>query len=181
MEKTMDRRKFVVGSGAAALAVAGLTVHRAVDAQDATPTPANGTATPGSTTTQMQTAYQAFVAALAANLSISDASTVDTAIRTTLKQLVDEQYTAGHISADEANALKQAIDTAQAPLPIGAFARFAERGGIGGFPGGRGGRRGRRGEVGGWGDGKNKGGMGGNYPAGGTNQTPATPTTTTSA
>ena len=142
----------MVGGGAA-LAMAGLAVQRAVEAQDATPTPATGMATPGATQNPAQTLYQDFLTALAKNLGVADAKTVDTAIRTSLKQLVDEQLSAGHISADLANALKTKIDSAEVPIRIGAFALEA------GGPGGRGGRR--RGPRGGFGE-NGKGG----YPKG---------------
>jgi hypothetical protein len=152
----MDRRKFVVGGGAA-LAITGLTVQRAVEAQDATPTPSTGMATPGATQNQnqnqAQTLYQDFLTNLAKNLGVADAKTVDTAIRVSLKQLVDAQFTAGHISADTANALKTKIDSAPVPIRIGAFAAYA------GEPGGRGGRQ--RGPHGG-----NKGYGKGGYPKG---------------
>ena len=127
----MNRRELVVGGGASALtlAVAGLAAHRAVDAQDATPSA--GTGTPATAQDDKQTRYQAFVAALAANLGIADAGTVDTAIRTTLKQQVDAEYAAGNISANDATALKDAIDASDAPL--GGFGKHGgRRGGTGG-------------------------------------------------
>jgi hypothetical protein len=168
----MDRRTFVVGGGAA-LAIAGLTVQRAVEAQDATPTPSTGTATPGATQNQnqAQTLYEDFLTNLAKNLGVADAKTVDTAIRDSLKRLVDDQFNAGHISADLANALKSRIDSAEVPIRIGAFALEA------GEPGERGvRRRGPRGGFGGNGMGGNpKGNEGANQ-----NEPPASATPTTS-
>src|SRR5262245_57457236 len=119
----MNRRRFVVGGSvsAAALAMAGLAAQRAVNAQDATPVPSTGTATPGTTQTESQSRYQEFVAGLATNLGVADAATVDSAIRTTLKQMVDSEFAAGNISANDATALKAAIDAAESPLRIGGF------------------------------------------------------------
>jgi hypothetical protein len=137
----MNRRRFVVGGSASAVALtmAGLAAQRAVNAQDATPVPSTGTATPGNTQDGARSRYQEFVASLATNLGVADADTVDSAIRTTLKQMVDAEFAAGNISANDATALKAAIDAAESPLRIGGF------GGRGGFgPGeGRGGRHGR--------------------------------------
>lgn len=95
-----------VGVALVALLGVGVVAGGGVFAQNATP--AAGTS--GSTTA---TTYQDFVGKLAANLGISDPTKVDAAIKTALKQMVDEQLTAGHISADQANAAKQAIDNGQ--------------------------------------------------------------------
>jgi hypothetical protein len=114
----------VLALGAAALALigTGAVVSDGVFAQESTPeaesTPAVGSA--GETETS---AYDEFVAALAANLGISDPATVDTAIKETLKQKVDEQLAAGEISANEATARKERIDAGE----FGGF--FLGRGG----------------------------------------------------
>jgi hypothetical protein len=167
----MNRRKLVVGGGASALtlAVAGLAAQRSVDAQDATQgsgtaTPSTGTGGPDTTQNDDQTQYQDFVAALAANLGIAGASGVDAAIRTTLKQLVDEEFAAGNISADEATARKEHIDSSDSPLGRGGFGRH------GGGPGGRDGKH--RGRDDGDGDGD---GDGGDDKPGGTGETETTP------
>jgi hypothetical protein len=132
-EYEMNRRRFVVGGSASAvtLAMAGLATRQAVHAQDATPAPSPDTKT---------SRYDLFVAALAAALGSGDATAVDAAIRTALKQLVDDEFAAGNISANEATARKEQIDTAASPL------------GTGGIGGGRGGRH----------DGRGKDGVGGN-------------------
>lgn len=137
----MNRRRFVVGGSASAVALtmAGLTAQRAVNAQDATPVPSTGTETPATTEDATQTAYQDFVAGLATNLGVADSATVDSAIRTTLKQMVDAEFNAGNISANAATALKESIDAAESPLGVGGF---GGRGGFGG-PDGRGGRGGQ--------------------------------------
>lgn len=168
----MHRRNFVVGGGAAALTVAGLAIQRSAGAQDATPTPSTGASTPEATKqNQEQATYQSFVAALATNLGITDAAKVDTAIRTTLKQLVDQTFTAGHISADEANALKSGIDFSPSPIGVG---EFGIRGGkIGGRGGDYGGRKGGRG--GGRPGGENNGNPNGNEQPGENNENKSAP------
>lgn len=82
--------------------------------------------------------YDDFVSRLAGNLSIADSAEVDTAIRTTLTNLVDARLEAGEISANDADAARTAITDNPAPL-MGIF--LAGRGdGPGGFGGrGRGG------------------------------------------
>jgi len=94
----------MAGLGAALVVLFGIgsVAGHDVFAQDATP--AAGTSSTTDTT------YQDFVGKLAANLGIADATQVDAAIKTTLKQMVDEQLAAGNISANEATAAKQAID-----------------------------------------------------------------------
>ena len=110
----MHQRIKVMALGAAALVLigTGAVVNNGVFAQESTPeaesTPAVGSA--GETETA---AYDEFVAALAANLGISDPATVDTAIKETLKQKVDEQLAAGEISANEAAARKERIDAGE--------------------------------------------------------------------
>ena len=99
-----------LGAGAFALIGTSAVVNNGVFAQESTPaaesTPAVGSA--GETETS---AYDGFVAlVLAANLGISDPATVDTAVKETLKQRVDEQLAAGEISANEATARKERID-----------------------------------------------------------------------
>ena len=90
----------------------GAVVNNGVYAQESTPeaesTPAVGSA--GETETS---AYDEFVAGLAANLGISDSTTADTAIKETLKQKVDEQLAASEISANEATARKERIDASE--------------------------------------------------------------------
>jgi hypothetical protein len=110
----MNRRFSIFALSAAALVMVGTSavVGNGVFAQESTPeaesTPAVGSA--GETETS---AYDEFVADLAANLGISDPATLDTAIKETLKQQVDEQLAAGEISANEATARKERIDAGE--------------------------------------------------------------------
>jgi hypothetical protein len=150
MEMSVNRRTLVAkGSASAfALSLAGLAANRAVNAQDATPEPGsttdNGNGTTGtaeSKEAEAGTKYQEFVAALATNLGASDAATVDTAIRTTLKGLVDAELAAGDIAANDATERKAAIDASVAPIRIGGFGGHDGPGGFGGERGGRGNSR----------------------------------------
>jgi len=108
----MHRRLQVLGLSAAAVAVLGIgaLTDRGVFAQEATP-PAT-TETPASSA-DASSAYDEFVEGLAANLGIADAATVDTAIKETLKQRVDEELAAGNIAANAATALKERIDAGE--------------------------------------------------------------------
>jgi hypothetical protein len=120
----MHHRMKVMVLGAAALALigTGAVANIGVFAQESTPE-AESTPAVGSTGETETSAYDEFVAALAANLGISDPATVDTAIKETLKQKVDEQLAAGEISANEATARKERIDAGE----FGGF--FLGRGG----------------------------------------------------
>ena len=126
----MHQRIKVIALGTAAFVLigTGAVVNNGVFAQESTPeaesTPAVGSGGETETST-----YDEFVAALAANLGISDPATVDTAIKETLKQQVDEQLAAGEISANEATARKERIDAGE----FGGF--FFGRGGLRGGDG----------------------------------------------
>jgi hypothetical protein len=114
----MNRRfsMFVLSAAALVIVGTGAIVSNGVFAQESTPE-AEGTPAVGSDAETETSAYDEFVAGLAANLGISDPATVDTAIKETLKQRVDEQLAAGEISANEATARKERIDA-------GEFGRF---------------------------------------------------------
>ena len=95
---------------------------------------------------QRTQAYDSFVAALATELG-TDETAVDAAIRTALKQQVNEREAAGDLDTEQAAALEAVIDVTEAPLFLGM-------GGPGGFggrgemhgPDGRGGFKGHGGE-----------------------------------
>lgn len=151
MEMTQDprapRRFALVGGMTALLAllfgvglIGSAFAQTAPAAQDAaTPT---GEDTPATTATANER-YQEFLDQLAANLGTTDAAALDAAIRTTLKQQVDELLAAGEISANAADALKQQIDATEAPLRhlsliggrIGGGLDGLGRGGLGRGPG----------------------------------------------
>jgi hypothetical protein len=101
------------------LVVAGFTANRAVNAQDATPSA--GTGTTETETANQTSAYDEFVAGLAANLGIADVTTVDIAIKETLKQIVDQKFANGEISANQATAMKERIDAGEIPFGLGGF------------------------------------------------------------
>src|SRR3954451_18613964 len=108
---TLNRRRVLAGT--AGLGAAALLGAKLVQAQTATGTPEAGT---GTTETDEQTYYNNFVSKLAANLNISDAATVDTAIRDSLTELVDEELAGGHISQDTATRLKENIASGDVPF-----------------------------------------------------------------
>lgn len=130
-EGGISRRQIVSGAlGVGAASALGVTIARA---QSATPSTSTSGKTARGATVQQR--YTDFVDKLAANLGNTDASKVDTAIRTTLKQMVDEEVQAGNLSANEATALKNRIDSGDFPadLPFGFGGRMRrnrmERGG----------------------------------------------------
>lgn len=112
LTSSLNRRRVLAGT--AGIGAAALLGARLVRAQDSTATPGAGTTT--TETTNEQTYYNDFVSKLAANLNISDAATVDKAIRDSLTQIVDEELAGGHISQDTANKLKQNIATGDVPF-----------------------------------------------------------------
>ena len=140
--KPFGRR--TIFAGAAGLGLATLVGGSLVRAQE---TPTDGTPDASSDTTTDEATlreeieaeagarYDDFVSRLAANLSISDTTGVDTAIRTTLTDLVDARLEAGEISANDADAARTAITDSPAPL-MGIFLA-----GHGDGQGGFGGRR----------------------------------------
>jgi hypothetical protein len=148
MTPTIDRaadpsrlgRRNVV-AGIAGIGLAGVGMSRAF-AQDSTPTaqetPAVGSSGDATTTTSGDTRYETFTSYLADQLG-SDAATVDTAIRDSLKQMVDDALAAGDISADQATARKARIDESTSPIRLGGGPGGMMGGNRGGKPGGMGG------------------------------------------
>ena len=105
----LNRRRVL--AGAAGLGAAALMGAKLAQAQTATATPETDTTEPDEVTY-----YDNFVGKLAANLSISDAGTVDTAIRASLTEIVDEELAGGHISQDTATKLKENIASGDVPF-----------------------------------------------------------------
>lgn len=135
LSSSLNRRRVLAGT--AGIGAAALLGTKLVRAQDSTATPGAGTSTPGTSTTETtdeQTYYNNFVSKLAANLGISDAATVDQAIRDSLTQIVDEELAGGHISQDAANQMKENIASGDVPF------LFPGRHGRGGMGRGRGGK-----------------------------------------
>lgn len=105
----------IYGSITAMTGAAILGAGGSVFAQDpSTPTAGAGGSTEVTAASDRQAEreadYAAFLEALAINLGVADGETVDAAIRTTLKQMIDQRLAAGEISADLAAELKAAID-----------------------------------------------------------------------
>lgn len=169
----MTRWGLAFGALALLLVVVGTRAagSSSVAAQSATPAANAGTGgtTAGDATTDPAATdpYQDFLAKLATNLGVADAAQVDAAIRTTLKQTVDERQAAGDLSTDEATAIKSRIDAADVPLGlIGGRHGGFDRGGPGGPFGGKDGvaRGGPNGPFGGRGHGDfARGGPGGPF------------------
>lgn len=106
----MFQRVKVLGIGAslfAVIGIGGLGAHGVFAQSTATPP-----ATSSVSTTTAPSAYSVFVKKLATNLGVADSTKVDAAIKTTLKQMIDEQLAAGNISANEATTMKAEIDKA---------------------------------------------------------------------
>ena len=125
-------RRAMLG-GMAALGAGGLLGSSRTSAQDATPEAtddagASESPTAPSRSTRAGETYQALVAQLAANLGQSDVTAVDTAIRDALKTLVEEQFAAGSISRNDADALISGIDTSVAPIHAGFRGGHGHRG-----------------------------------------------------
>lgn len=130
LSSSLNRRRVLAGT--AGIGAAALLGTKLVRAQDSTATPGAGTSTTEETAKQAY--YDDFVSKLAANLNISDATTVDKAIRDSLTQIVDEELAAGHISQDTANKLKENIASGEVPF------LFPGRHGRDGMGRGRGGK-----------------------------------------
>src|SRR3954462_13480049 len=78
----------------------------ATSAQDQYSTPpANTGASAGDATADASVQYLGFISTVAKNLGIKDPMTVDSAIRTMLKQTVDDRHNAGEISDSAASTL----------------------------------------------------------------------------
>jgi hypothetical protein len=135
---SITRRRVV--AGAAGLGAASLLGLRMAHAQDTTATPGAGTTVTDETTdatdaTDLRAeSYQDFVDKLAANLGMTDTASVDTAIRDSLKAMIDDRLAAGEISANSATEWTAEIDSSVAPLRVGFFGDGGPRGGHG--PGG---------------------------------------------
>lgn len=72
-------------------------------------------------------AYQDFLGKVTTNLGMSDTAAVDLAIREALKAMVDERFAAGEISRNNADTLKERIDTSAAPIGILSLGRRMAR------------------------------------------------------
>ena len=115
----MNPRKLPAAIGATALGVAlvlGGNLTGAIDAIAQTATPATEETT--DVDAERAQAYDDFVASLATDLGV-DATEVDVAIRTALKEQIDVLQAAGELTAEEAAAQKAVIDVTEAPLGLG--------------------------------------------------------------
>ena len=73
-------------------------------------------------------AYENFLGKLTTNLGMTDTAEVDLAIRSSLKAMVDEKFTEGSISQNDADAIKERIDTGASPLGVAMLGGMRGRG-----------------------------------------------------
>ncbi|HTE83453.1 MAG TPA: hypothetical protein VK821_01855 [Dehalococcoidia bacterium] len=129
----MKRKALIIGSLVAAVGLAAALVGGVVMAQ--TPAPSGpgqsgGQSAPapgGGPSAAIHATIDSFLNSLAQNLGISR-STLDGALKTTAKQQVDQAVAAGRMTKDQADKIKQRIDSGQGPIGFG-FGRFARGGG----------------------------------------------------
>src|SRR5919202_862441 len=107
MERLGRRIYYLIGASVLGVLIVGIVLAGAVFAQGGQAQPQNGKAV-----------YQDFVTKLANNLGIADASKVDTAVKTTFNQLVDERQAAGNLTQEQATKLKQAINSPDFPQSL---------------------------------------------------------------
>ena len=133
--KERSKNLLIYGGITAMTGAAMLGLGGSVFAQDAaTPSSTIEDVSDGGTVTDRQAErearYAAFLDALAVNLGVADGETIDAAIRTTLKQMIDERLAAGEISANLADELKAAIDSGdyRVGLHLRGIGRFGDPG-----------------------------------------------------
>jgi hypothetical protein len=128
----MSNRKRLVGALIAAVVVGVVALGGVVLAQTPSPGAAGGSGQRSGTGAAgaVRGRIDGFLNQLAANLNI-DRPTLDNALKTTAKQQVDEAVAAGRMTQDQANQIKQRIDSGQSPFGFGGFGGFG-RGGPGG-------------------------------------------------
>ncbi len=98
---------YVIGASVLGVLIVGIVLAGAVFAQGGQAQQQNG-----------KVVYQDFITKLANNLGITDSSKVDMAVKTTLSQLVDERQAAGNLTQEQANKLKQAINSSDFPQSL---------------------------------------------------------------
>jgi hypothetical protein len=123
-------RVYAIGMAAVALLIIGVAIQQGVFAQDddsnppATAAPAGDTDTSNAAATDSNAEaalrYKSFIETVATNLHVSDPMVVDNVVKTVLKQVVDEQVSAGEMSDTDAEAVRAQIDSGNvAPLIFG--------------------------------------------------------------
>lgn len=115
----MLRRGLLVGGLGLSLTVAGAGVlgQGSVLAQETTETAPSSEMSREERMAEWEAArveqYENFLAKFAENLGISDPAQVETAFKDTLKDMIDEQFEAGDLSANAAEEMKALIDEAE--------------------------------------------------------------------
>lgn len=119
----MTRKRWLaLGGAVVALVLAGTLTASAVFAQGATPTTTSGaTSTATSGTNQKTTLWQSFIDQLAKNLGVST-DTLQSALKTSGDQMVDNAVASGKLTQQQGNNIKQRIDSGQGfAFPWGAM------------------------------------------------------------
>jgi hypothetical protein len=133
----VTRRRVISGiAGVGAAVITGATLARA---QESTPEAGTDSTDTTDTTTPDETRgsnYQTFLTKLAAELSLTDTTALDTDIRDALKAMVDDVLAAGDLAANDATDMKTAIDESPSPIKIGFFSHSEFGDGPGGMGGG---------------------------------------------
>jgi hypothetical protein len=124
-------RIYAITVAVVALLVIGVAIQQGVFAQDdsddsappveTTAQTGDGASSPATdASAESAVQYLGFLETVAANLGISDPMAVDTAVKTMLTQVVDEQMSSGAMSDDAATAVRAQIDSGNvAPLIFG--------------------------------------------------------------
>src|SRR5690348_12424976 len=125
----MKRKAVVIGSVVAAALLAAVAITGVVRAQSPSPG-GSGSGSQPAAGAQHGAIIDGFLNGLAQNLGIPR-STLDSALKTTAKQQIDQAVAAGKIPQDRADSIKQRIDSGQFPF-IGGFGRGGRGAGAGG-------------------------------------------------
>ncbi|CAN5476617.1 hypothetical protein BH09CHL1_BH09CHL1_10240 [soil metagenome] len=143
----VTRRRVISGiAGVGAAVIAGTTLARAQESTPEAGTTDDTDTTDTTTPDDMRGSnYQTFLTKLAAELSLTDTTALDTDIRDALKAMVDDELAAGDLAANDATDMKTAIDESTSPIKVSFFSHDGFGGGMDGGPGGMGGGMNSRG------------------------------------
>ena len=129
----MRRRGLLIGglglSVAGAMALAGMPALAQESASDSAGAAQTRDERIAAWEEAQQQRYEDFLAKFAENLGVDDPAQVETALKETLKQMIDEELAAGTISANAAAEMKERIDAAEGPALFGGFGGHRGRGG----------------------------------------------------
>lgn len=116
----MLRNGLIVTGLGLSLALAGISGASPATAQEtAASVPASQEGDLAEWEAERAARYEEFLARFTEHLGLDDPAVVETAFTETLKEMVDERFAAGEISANLAEELKTRIDEAESPLLFG--------------------------------------------------------------